>query len=76
MFKEFWKIDPSQGESRFAQLLGILLPGADDIQRGPDGQAGPLGVDRCAERLGTGGAGQQVVIEKQGFLLTEEVRHG
>ena len=25
MFKEFWKIDPSQGESRFAQLLGILL---------------------------------------------------
>ena len=27
MFKDFWKIDPSQGESRFAQLLGILLLG-------------------------------------------------
>ena len=25
MFKDFWKIDPSQGESRFAQLLGIWL---------------------------------------------------
>ena len=25
MFKDFWKIDPSQGESRFAQLLGLLL---------------------------------------------------
>ena len=25
MFKEFWKVDPSQGELRFAQLLGILL---------------------------------------------------
>jgi len=25
MFKNFWKIDPSQGESRFAQLLGIWL---------------------------------------------------
>ena len=23
MFKDFWKIDQSQGESRFAQLLGI-----------------------------------------------------
>ena len=25
MFKDFWEIDPSQGESRFAQLLGIWL---------------------------------------------------
>ena len=25
MFKDLWKVDPSQGESRFAQLLGILL---------------------------------------------------
>ena len=25
MFKDFWKIDPSLGESRFAQLLGIWL---------------------------------------------------
>jgi uncharacterized protein YjbI with pentapeptide repeats len=25
MFKDFWKIDQSRGESRFAQLLGIWL---------------------------------------------------
>ena len=25
MFSDLWKIDPSQGESRFAQLIGILL---------------------------------------------------
>ena len=25
MFKEFWKIDKSQGESRFSQLLGVWL---------------------------------------------------
>jgi uncharacterized protein YjbI with pentapeptide repeats len=25
MLKDFWKIDVSQGESRFAQLLGIWL---------------------------------------------------
>jgi len=25
MFEDFWEIDPSQGESRFAQLLGIWL---------------------------------------------------
>ena len=25
MFKDLWKIDPSLGESRFAQLLGIWL---------------------------------------------------
>ena len=25
MFKDFWEIDRSQGESRFAQLLGIWL---------------------------------------------------
>jgi hypothetical protein len=25
MFKEFWKIDESLGESRFAQLIGLVL---------------------------------------------------
>jgi len=25
MFKDFWKIDQSQGESRFARLLGIWI---------------------------------------------------
>ena len=25
MFKDFWEIDKSQGESRFSQLLGIWL---------------------------------------------------
>ena len=25
MFEDFWKIDPTQGESRYAQFLGIWI---------------------------------------------------
>ena len=58
------------------QVLGIFRPGADHIQLGPDGQAGPLRIDRRPERLGASGAGQQAGVEKQGLFLAQEVAHG